>query len=503
MLNTPVTRQIDDAVREFERACEGATTVEALNYFDLHALEIWFGCAPDRLRVLLQRLVDRGTPANSVVNGVYAFLLGDPLPPQLQGNRLGDIVLPEAESFARMYEARLAGDIAEAVRVGREVAERRVNLHSVLDRRGGWNLFLSLQLGTTAMLAGELSQALSYFAEARMHPPAPTLRFLRREACAKEALLEACEGDIESARQRLVEARAIERAPSWSEPSTDAILTTVAALCEPDHATAEQLINGVQAEHIGEMWPYYAIARSRVFARRGAYTESERQIIILEGMALPRVAADGYPGNIPTLLRAALRLGFDDPRAAEELLATADPELPRTQLLLAVLSLNLGQPRQALQRVLDMPDRDRDLRQIAMWRHAILASAHQRLDQLDECRSVLKRAMGLPGTFTVSDAQQFEDAVRAFAAQTVPGWPLGDAPQGPFARAAAATGRHLTEREVEVLVLLASGRSRDEIAAEQFISLNTLKTQLRSVYRKLGVSQRSAAVLEAQRRGLL
>lgn len=111
--------------------------------------------------------------------------------------------------------------------------------------------------------------------------------------------------------------------------------------------------------------------------------------------------------------------------------------------------------------------------------------------------------MQLPGEFTLSDAQQFEDTVRAYAKDTVPGWPLGDAPQGPFARAAAATGRHLTEREVEVLVLLASGRSRDEIAAEQFISLNTLKTQLRSVYRKLGVSQRSAAVLEAQRRGLL
>lgn len=227
MLNTPVTRQIDDAVREFEIACDRDAIAEALNFFDLHALEIWFGCTPARLRMLLQGLISRGAPENSVVSAVYAFLLGDPVPTSLQGNRLKDAVLPEADSFARMYEARLRGNIAGAVREAAELARRRVDLHPVFDRRGGWNLFLSLQLGTTAMLAGELSQALLYFAEARMHPPAPVLRFLRREACAKEALLEACEGNVEAARQRFVEARAIERSTSWTEPGTDVILTVV------------------------------------------------------------------------------------------------------------------------------------------------------------------------------------------------------------------------------------------------------------------------------------
>jgi len=52
-----------------------------------------------------------------------------------------------------------------------------------------------------------------------------------------------------------------------------------------------------------------------------------------------------------------------------------------------------------------------------------------------------------------------------------------------------------------VLRELASGRSREQIARSQFISMNTLKAHLRSIYRKLGVGSRAAAVLEAERRG--
>ncbi|MDJ0954412.1 MAG: LuxR C-terminal-related transcriptional regulator, partial [Acidimicrobiia bacterium] len=52
----------------------------------------------------------------------------------------------------------------------------------------------------------------------------------------------------------------------------------------------------------------------------------------------------------------------------------------------------------------------------------------------------------------------------------------------------------LTDRELEVLRLLRSDLSLREIANELFISHNTIKSYTQSIYRKLGVSSRSAAL---------
>ena len=61
----------------------------------------------------------------------------------------------------------------------------------------------------------------------------------------------------------------------------------------------------------------------------------------------------------------------------------------------------------------------------------------------------------------------------------------------------------LSDREQVVLSYLPSWVSSSEIAAELYISLNTLKSHLRSIYRKLGVSSRREAVVQARSRGLL
>ena len=52
----------------------------------------------------------------------------------------------------------------------------------------------------------------------------------------------------------------------------------------------------------------------------------------------------------------------------------------------------------------------------------------------------------------------------------------------------------LTRRESNVLRLLRSDLSLREIAAELFVSYNTVKSQTRAIYRKLGVSTRAEAV---------
>jgi len=62
---------------------------------------------------------------------------------------------------------------------------------------------------------------------------------------------------------------------------------------------------------------------------------------------------------------------------------------------------------------------------------------------------------------------------------------------------------HLTERELIVLHYLPTMLKAGEIAADLFVSVNTVKAHLRSMYRKLGVSNRREAVERARALGLL
>jgi two-component system nitrate/nitrite response regulator NarL len=61
----------------------------------------------------------------------------------------------------------------------------------------------------------------------------------------------------------------------------------------------------------------------------------------------------------------------------------------------------------------------------------------------------------------------------------------------------------LSQREQQVLERAATGLSAPQIGRELSISTATVKTHLRNLYDKLGVSERAAAVAEAMRRGLL
>jgi DNA-binding NarL/FixJ family response regulator len=106
------------------------------------------------------------------------------------------------------------------------------------------------------------------------------------------------------------------------------------------------------------------------------------------------------------------------------------------------------------------------------------------------------------------------------------GYLLKDAPREELVRAVQATARGeavlspavagrlmgqvrgpadaaLSEREREVLTLIAQGATNSAIAAALFISEATVKTHLLHLYAKLGVRDRAGAVGEAYRRGIL
>ncbi len=61
----------------------------------------------------------------------------------------------------------------------------------------------------------------------------------------------------------------------------------------------------------------------------------------------------------------------------------------------------------------------------------------------------------------------------------------------------------MSERELEVLALVAAGKTNQEIARELFVALSTVKTHVKSIYGKLNVRNRTQAVSRARELELL
>jgi NarL family two-component system response regulator LiaR len=68
---------------------------------------------------------------------------------------------------------------------------------------------------------------------------------------------------------------------------------------------------------------------------------------------------------------------------------------------------------------------------------------------------------------------------------------------------APANPEALTERETEILTLVARGKSNRQIASELFVEEKTVKSHISNILRKLGVPSRTQAALHAVRTGLV
>jgi DNA-binding CsgD family transcriptional regulator len=111
----------------------------------------------------------------------------------------------------------------------------------------------------------------------------------------------------------------------------------------------------------------------------------------------------------------------------------------------------------------------------------------------DEAAPRLRRAAGLAGQL---GARPLTQQIARYARQLRVDLPAAS-------QAAAPTRYGLTEREFEVLRLVADGRGNRDIAAELFISPKTASVHVSNILTKLGVATRTEAAATAHRQGLL
>jgi DNA-binding NarL/FixJ family response regulator len=67
----------------------------------------------------------------------------------------------------------------------------------------------------------------------------------------------------------------------------------------------------------------------------------------------------------------------------------------------------------------------------------------------------------------------------------------------------APSGEELSERELEVLCLMSKGAANKEISAELNIAQSTVKTHITNIFQKLGVNDRTEAVTQALKKGII
>ncbi|MFD6447338.1 response regulator [Promicromonospora sp. NPDC060204] len=96
--------------------------------------------------------------------------------------------------------------------------------------------------------------------------------------------------------------------------------------------------------------------------------------------------------------------------------------------------------------------------------------------------------------------EELARAIRSAAAGEVA---LGAGVQRRLLGRVRAPGETLSARELEVLRLVAAGRSNDAVARELFVSVATVKSHLAHINTKLGTQSRTEAVAAARERGML
>ena len=183
------------------------------------------------------------------------------------------------------------------------------------------------------------------------------------------------------------------------------------------------------------------------------------------------------PGNRASLLQARIELARSDVDRANDALARCTPATMRERLDVALLSARVAHGRK--------PDDEDFLLAEALRVAKIEGFVVAVTDDLVELRPRLTLLL------RSGRIEQYEQAV------------LDRLERDPsFPHPNSIISGPLSSRELTVVRYLASRLTYKEVAAELFVSNNTLKTHVKRIYQKFGVSSRMEAVAEARRLGL-
>jgi LuxR family transcriptional regulator, maltose regulon positive regulatory protein len=432
--------------------------------------------------------------------------------------------------LARLYRARLVGDAADAGPAARMLLARAGEAAVEGTAGDDQRMLGQALLGAAQLWSGQLDDAAANLELARADAGRQGREVVALAATAHLALLEAALGRLGRAGElgRLATEQA--RRVDWSASSQLACAELALAVCayhRDDLVAAVAALDRATAAAAGDRPVLLATAILAAWLAAGAGAgAAEAALARLDAAEL---ATRGRP---PRLLRAAARAArakllaaAGDVEAASAALGPAgEPRPPVEAVVSARLQLAGGDPAAAARTLAPLlaggPGPSAAELPLAIEAHLVDALASQELADraaaVRSLRSTLDLAApegyrrvfvegGMPVRMLLTDHLHLDsthhqlvasllERLRAVAGADQP----GGRPEAP-----ASLVVPLSEREQVVLRYLSSRLSAGEIADELYVSLNTVKTHIKSIYRKLDTNRRWDAVKRARQLQLL
>jgi len=429
----------------------------------------------------------------------------------------GDEMSMDAETWlsggaAAIVTHRLDADFGGALAIARrrDAHPRRDLLQSEAPMRYAWFL---MQEAMTLLAAADGKAAYRAFGQsyAAAHDVA-TARFIAANSASNLALLSAFNGDTREARVWLTRYAYFAEEDRWTQGHVSAGAELTRAILALDELDSDRVRRHLAAVGDGtdiELWPFVAYARTAYALLFGSPVG---ELADLENLCT--VHADhANAGGLAELLTERLRVDL--------LLSTG--HLNQAAAILRARARGtdwwLETPRGRLHLIADEPAKTRQLAN---------ASGSHRSSQRDRLDQALLRAVAAELMGLADEADEIFGTAVALAERigTLKHYLL--VPERVLAALLGRSGRHelaerisalrppgrvvfpeaallvkLSPRETVVLESMARMDSFSQIASALSVSINTVKKQAASIYAKLGVHDRGAAILAARRLGML
>lgn len=359
--------------------------------------------------------------------------------------------------------------------------------------------------GSALVALGDLRRAARAYASGDSAPMAAGSAWARLDCLGHEALIAAWTGRLRAATELADKALDIHR--QSGEPTGSGTTAAETALAWVD--VERQDLSGFRRHDIRADAPLstaraplvtvaLAIARSRALRQRGEFSRARR---LLGDHEFHRSDVPEWLQGHLQIEEGALLLAEGDANGAAELSTQLDAPAPEALLLEAQVALARGQDRPVPDEVLSSDQVSISTRISGMLTEAARLA---RMGEELQATRLADKALGLAAPEQlrrpVRQAPREVHSLLERHPRMLDRRPwLGD-------RRAARGGvvvESLTPRELEVLFLVAGMMSNEEIAGRIFVSVNTVRTHVRSILRKLGATKRSEAVRIAKELGVL